>query len=70
MFSLYMSRWFSPEPTVIREIQRVPVEISFTNPTPYSATQITIQNPLPTTTTSTQQYCVLSDSSNLKLLDN
>ncbi len=31
---------------------------TITNPTPYSATQITIQNPLPTSTTSTRQNCV------------
>jgi hypothetical protein len=29
-----------------------------TNPTPYSPTQITIQNPSPTSTIPTQQYCV------------
>ena len=29
-----------------------------TNPTPNSPIQITIQNPFPTSTTSTQQYCV------------
>jgi len=31
---------------------------TITNPTPYSSTQITIQNPKPTSTTATQQYCV------------
>jgi hypothetical protein len=28
------------------------------NSTPYSATQVTIQNPSPTSTTTTEQYCV------------
>ncbi len=31
---------------------------TITNPAPYSSTQITIQNPKPTSTTATQQYCV------------
>jgi hypothetical protein len=31
---------------------------TITNPTPYSSTQITIQNPSPNSTTSAQQYCV------------
>ncbi len=29
-----------------------------TNPNPYSSTQIIIQNPTPTSTITTQQYCV------------